>query len=136
MSNRTRNLTISAMFLAIGQILPFITGQIPAIGAMISPMHYPVFLCGFICGPLYAGLVGFICPLLRSVLFGMPAMYPNAVAMAFELCAYGIITGVVYQGMKDKGLFGVYVTLIVAMIGGRIVWDPSFTMISSKSSNV
>ena len=30
--------------------LPFLTGQIPQIGAMLSPMHIPVLLCGFLCG--------------------------------------------------------------------------------------
>ena len=48
---RIRLLTLSAMFLAIGQVLPFITGQIPQIGSMLLPMHFPIFLCAFVCGP-------------------------------------------------------------------------------------
>ena len=43
-------LTLSAMFLAIGLVLPFFTGQIPQIGNMLLPMHIPVLLCGLICG--------------------------------------------------------------------------------------
>ena len=130
---KTKYLTLSAMFLAIGQVLPFITGQIPQIGAMLSPMHFPVFLCAFFCGPSYALIVGFICPLLRSVLFNMPVMFPNAIAMAFELAAYGFITGTIYKLFKDKNLISIYTSLIIGMIGGRIVWGIAQTILMSVS---
>ena len=87
--NELKNLVIAAMLLAVGLVLPFLTGQIQQIGNMLLPMHFPVILCGLICGWKYGLGVGFILPLLRSVIFGMPVMYPNAFAMAFELAAYG-----------------------------------------------
>lgn len=119
---QTRLLILTAMFLALGQVLPFITGQIPQIGKMLSPMHIPVLLCGFFCGPLYGAVMGFICPLLRSMLFGMPVMFPSAVGMAFELLTYGLVTGLLSRrfGMKTYGK--IYLTLIIAMIAGRLVW--------------
>ena len=123
--NNTRSikrLTLAAMFLAIGQILPFITGQIPQIGKMLSPMHFPIFLCGYICGWKYGGIVGFICPLLRSVLFGMPVMYPSAIGMAFELMTYGIVSGLLSEKFGTKPLWRVYLSLIPAMLIGRLVW--------------
>ena len=116
------NLTKAAMFLAIGQILPFVTGQIPQIGQMLCPMHFPILLCGFFCGWKYGMLVGFICPLLRSVLFGMPVMFPNAVAMAFELMTYGFISGLLSEKLGTEKLGRIYFILIVSMIAGRIVW--------------
>ena len=118
---RIKNLTLAAMFLALGLVLPFLTGQIPQIGVMLSPMHYPVLLCGFICGWQYGALVGFICPLLRSVLFGMPPM-PSAIPMAFELMTYGCLAGLIYSFFKEKNLTAICVTLVLAMLGGRIVW--------------
>ena len=45
-----KNLTLAAMFLAAGLVLPFVTGQIPQIGSMLLPMHLPVLLCGLVCG--------------------------------------------------------------------------------------
>jgi len=72
------------MFIAIGLVLPFFTGQIPQIGRMLLPMHIPVFLCGLICGWKYGLMVGFILPLLRYAVFGMPVIFPNGIAMAFE----------------------------------------------------
>ena len=88
-----RRMVYAALFLALAMVLPFLTGQIPQIGSMLSPMHIPVLLCGFLCGWPWGLAVGFIAPLLRSVLFGMPPMFPGAVAMAFELAVYGCVSG-------------------------------------------
>lgn len=121
MNDRTRKLTFSALYLAIALVLPFITGQIPEIGAMLSPMHIPVLLCGFVCGWPWGLAVGLIAPMLRSVLFGMPTMYPTAIAMTFELAVYGALTGILYRLLPRK-TWSVYAALIIAMIGGRLVW--------------
>lgn len=113
---------LAALFVAVGLVLPLFTGQIKGIGRMLLPMHIPVMLCGLVCGPYYGLAVGFILPLLRSVLFGMPTIYPSAVGMAFELATYGIVTGFLCIKVKPFSLFAVYRALIVAMIAGRVVW--------------
>ncbi|HEY8350334.1 MAG TPA: ECF transporter S component [Clostridia bacterium] len=113
-------LVLSGMFLALGLLLPFLTGQIPTVGSMLLPMHIPVLLCGFVCGWPYGLAVGFITPLFRYMLFGMPPM-PNALAMAFELAVYGFCTGLFYKLLPKKNVF-VYVALIISMIFGRIIW--------------
>ena len=120
-SLRIRKLIYAALYLAIAMVLPFLTGQIPQIGAMLSPMHIPVLLCGFMCGWPWGLAVGFIAPLLRSVLFGMPALFPAAVAMAFELAVYGGMSGLLYRLLPRKP-WAVYLALIIAMIAGRVVW--------------
>lgn len=120
-SLRIRKLVYTALYLAIAMVLPFLTGQIPQIGAMLSPMHIPVLLCGFMCGWPWGLAVGFIAPLLRSVLFGMPALFPAAVAMAFELAVYGGMSGLLYCLLPRKP-WAVYAALIIAMIAGRVVW--------------
>ena len=116
-----RRLTYAALYLAIAMVLPFATGQIPRIGAMLCPMHIPVLLCGFMCGWKWGLAVGFVAPLLRSVLFGMPPMFPRAVAMAFELAVYGGTAGILYSILPRRTV-SVYVTLLTAMILGRVVW--------------
>ncbi len=124
-SVQLRKFILSAFFMSIGLVLPFITGQIPQIGKMLSPMHIPVFLCGFICGAPYGALVGLITPPLRAVLFGMPALFPQSVGMAFELCTYGLVSGLLYslfKRLRKGGIVFIYVTLILSMICGRIVW--------------
>ena len=117
---QSRRLTFAALCLALCMALPFLTGQIPQIGQALSPMHIPVFLCGFLCGWPHAVCVGFIAPLLRNALFAMPAM-PNAIAMAFELAAYGFLSGFLYPKFPKTAPF-LYVTLLSAMVGGRLVW--------------
>ena len=113
-------LTYSALCLALGLTLPFLTGQIPEIGAMLCPMHFPVILCGFLCGFPWGMAVGFVTPILRSVIFGMPGMI-SAIPMAFELLTYGLLAGLLYKLFENK-LIGTYASLISAMVGGRIVW--------------
>ncbi|MCX7657159.1 MAG: ECF transporter S component, partial [Oscillospiraceae bacterium] len=117
----TKKLTLSAAFLGLGLVLPFLTGQVPQVGSMLLPMHIPVLLCGIICGWEYGLAVGAILPLLRSVIFGMPPIYPTALAMTFELAAYGAVIGFSYKKFF-KGTAGVYLSLLTAMVSGRIVW--------------
>lgn len=120
-----KKLVLSAMFLALGLVLPFLTGQIPEFGSMLLPMHIPILLCGMIVGGPWGLAVGFICPLLRSFLFSMPPLYPAAVSMAFELATYGFVSGVFYSKMKSKGTAGIYISLIAAMLLGRVIWGVS-----------
>ena len=116
-----QKLVLAAMFLAIGHILPFFTGQIPQIGKMLLPMHIPVLLCGFICGWQYGLVVGFILPLMRSMIFSMPLMFPTAVCMAFELAAYGAVAGLLYGRVHRRNIVSAYGCLLAAMVCGRIV---------------
>lgn len=121
MNKHIKNLTLSGMFLAIGLVLPLLTGQIQHIGNMLLPMHIPVLLCGLICGWQYGGTIGLIMPLLRNLIFGMPPM-PNAVSMAFELAAYGLVIGLLYGHSKWKCVFSLYRSMLIAMLAGRAVW--------------
>ena len=118
-SLQIRRMTYAALYLAIAMVLPFVTGQIPQIGQALCPMHIPALLCGFMCGWPWGAAVGFIAPLLRSVVFGMPPMLPTGVAMAFELAVYGGMTGLLRRKLPPKAGFA-YPVLVIAMIAGRI----------------
>ncbi len=125
-------ITSAAIFLALAFVLPFLTGQIPQIGAMLCLMHIPVLLCGFICGWKYGLIVGLIAPLLRSFTLGMPPLFPTALCMSFELATYGLLSGLVYQILPKKKSY-TYLSLIIAMLGGRFVWG--ITMFSCLGFN-
>lgn len=118
---KIKQITLAALFITIGLVLPLITFNIPTIGSMLLPMHIPVLLAGFVCGGPVALLVGFITPILRSLIFSMPMMYPTAIAMAFELATYGLIAGLIFSKSK-KNMLSIYLSLIISMIIGRIVW--------------
>lgn len=129
-----KNMILAAMFMAVGLVLPFLTGQIREIGNMLLPMHIPVLLCGLICGWQYGAIVGFILPPLRFMLFGMPVLFPTGIAMAFELATYGLIIGFLYSHSKWKCVFSLYRSLIAAMVCGRIVWGIARVLMTGVSN--
>jgi thiamine transporter ThiT len=115
-------LTFSAMFLAIGLVLPYLTGNIPEVGSALCPMHIPVLLCGLICGWKYGLMVGLVLPVLRSLLFGMPPLFPTAAAMAFELATYGAVSGMMLKFVHTGKTYpDLYIAMVTAMLAGRIV---------------
>ncbi|MBE6534370.1 MAG: ECF transporter S component [Ruminococcaceae bacterium] len=114
-----QTMIFSALFLALALVLPFLGGQMPEINSVFCPMHIPIFLCGFICGWKWGLTVGFVAPILRSLIFGFPVIYPIAISMAFELAAYGLITGFSKTFLPKKKPF-IYCSLITSMIIGRI----------------
>lgn len=117
----TKKLTTSAVCLALCLLLPFVTGQIQQIGQMLCPMHLPVFLCAFLCGPVWAAGVGIIAPFLRYLLFSMPPVYPMGMSMAVELLVYGLVAGFVYQ-KGECSVPRIYFSLAFAMVAGRLAW--------------
>lgn len=121
-SMKTSNkVVLSGIFLALTMVLPLMVGGIPQIGNMLLPMHIPVLLCGFICGPKYGLIVGFIAPLLKFVLQGVPPLFPVGMSMCLELATYGFVTGLLYRRFA-KTTKNIYMDLVVAMILGRVVW--------------
>ncbi|NLJ74121.1 MAG: ECF transporter S component [Firmicutes bacterium] len=117
----TKRIVLAGLFLALGLLMPFITAQVPSIGRKLLPMHIPVLLGGFVMGWPAGLVVGLILPLFRSVLFGMPPLFPTAVAMTFELGTYGFLTGLLYERLPKNNV-NIYATLVLSMIGGRVVW--------------
>lgn len=128
-----KTITMSALILALTLVMPFVTMQIPQIGSRLLPMHLPVLLGGYLLGGIPAMAVGFIAPLLRHLLFSMPPLM-TAVAMAFELAAYGLVAGLMYTKSK-KTTADVYISLIAAMIAGRLVWGVVSFVIYTMAGN-
>lgn len=106
------------MFLALGLVLPFLTGQIPQIGRLLLPMHIPVLLCGLICGWQFGAAVGALTPLLRNLIFSAPGI-PTAYFMAAELLTYGLVIGIVFGCFRKKNLPALYCSMLIAMLAGR-----------------
>lgn len=117
MESNTKELVKGGLFLALGLILPYIFHFTGMPGNMLLPMHIPVLLCGFILGERYGLIIGFITPLINSVLTGMPPIYPTAISMAFELACYGWLSGYLFR----KKSWNIYLCLILAMIFGRLI---------------
>lgn len=131
-NHRVRCLVYAGVCLALALLLPFLTGQMQTIGSALCPMHIPVLLAGFLCGPWWGLAVGIIAPLLRSALFGMPPLFPKAASIAFELAAYGLVSGVLYRALPKKP-WGVWTALAAAMLAGRLVWGAVMTVFAGVS---
>ena len=119
MSN-TKKLCFSAMMLAVGVLLPMAFHAIPNGGSIFAPMHLPVFVTGFLCGPMYGAIVGLVCPLLSFLFTGMPtvAFLPNMMA---ELLVYSTASGVFFRIIKTgRFIPDVYISLVCSMLAGRI----------------
>ncbi|MFZ5351282.1 MAG: ECF transporter S component [Bacillota bacterium] len=117
MNKKTNKLVKSGIFLALGLIVPYTFHMVGFAGQVFLPMHIPVLLCGLLLGAQYGFTVGLMTPLLSSLLTGMPPIYPVGVSMTFELAAYGMISGVIYK----KTRLNIYISLILAMLAGRLV---------------
>ena len=122
MNEKTKKITLSALFIALGLVLPLLTGQLKQLGNAFLPMHLPVLLCGLVVGPVHGLIVGLILPILRHFTFGMPPLYPTGISMAFELATYGFVVGYVYKVSRWKCIIALYESLIIAMVAGRIIW--------------
>lgn len=119
---RTRTMVLAALFLALGLVLPSLTGAIKEIGDSLLPLHLVVMLCGVICGWQYATPMGLALPFLRAAFFSMPPFYPNAVWMALELATYGFVIGFLFTLRKKYSRVYLLVCLICSMLAGRVVW--------------
>ncbi|MBR5295968.1 MAG: ECF transporter S component [Clostridia bacterium] len=124
-----RSIVYAAVCLAMCMVLPLLTGNIPEIGQQFAPMHFPVFLCGFIAGPFWGAVVGFVAPFLRYFIFSVPVIYPQGVRMAAELLVYGMAAGLFYRYLPKKPI-GIYVSLLCAQFFGRLAWGAAQYLIS------
>lgn len=122
MMNKTKKLTLTAMCLALGVILPQAFHMIPNAGNIFLPMHIPVLICGFICGPFYGLTVGIITPCLSHIIFSMPPATMLG-QMIVELGVYGLCTGLLNQIITiNNELLKYYLVLIISMVVGRITY--------------
>lgn len=133
--NNTKKIIFSSLMLSLGIVLPLFTSQIKEIGDSLLPMHLPVMLCGLVCGWVYGLTIGFCMPFMRSLIFSMPPMYPNAVWMAFELATYGFVIGFLYNRKVNKSILWLYFSLICSMLCGRVVWGTVKLILLSVKGN-
>jgi len=117
-NKQIRNITFSALLIAVGLVLPqlfhAVGGQ--TAGTIFLPLHIPVFVAGLLLGPAMGGSIGLLLPFVSSLMTGMPPAL-RLPFMMVELCAYGVISGLIMKQTKNALL-----SLIVAQVGGRIFY--------------
>lgn len=116
-----KNMTLTAVCIALCVVLPIAFHSIPDAGSVFLPMHIPVLICGMICGWPYGFICGLMGPLVSSFLTGMPpiAILP---AMMLECGTYGMVSGIMLKLVHTKRTYGdLYIALVVAMLAGRVL---------------
>ena len=120
--NKTKQLVLTAMFIALGVILPQAFHAIPNAGSIFLPMHIPVLISGYVVGPLFGLLCGILTPLLSHLIFSMPPA-PILPSMLCELAVYGLMTGILSKVIKiENDYVKAYVVLILSMLAGRLTY--------------
>ena len=117
--NKTKQLSLSSMFLALGVLFPQLFHAIPNAGNIFLPMHIPVLICGFVCGPIYGLLVGLVTPILSYLIFAMPSTIMLS-QMIVELSIYGFLIGLLNKKIHlSNVLLKNYLVLISSMMKWR-----------------
>jgi len=132
--SKTKKIVITALFIALGIVLPLAFHTIPNAGQVLLPMHIPILLCGLVVGFPYGLACGILTPVLSSLITGMPpvAFLP---AMVCELAAFGTVSSLLMRFTPVKNLFArTYISLIGAMIVGRIFFGILNALIFSAGS--
>lgn len=120
--SKTKRTVYAAMCLALGVVLPLAFHSIPNSGSIFLPMHLPVLLCGLICGWPFGLACGVLTPVLSSLITGMPPM-AYVPGMVCELAVYGLVSGLLLRYVRTgKTLADIYISLISAMLIGRVVY--------------
>jgi hypothetical protein len=74
------------------------------------------------CGSVSGLLVGFFVPFFCFALQGLPPIFPNGIAMSFELATYGLVSGWLRQKSGKKENKTLIVELLASMALGRVTW--------------
>lgn len=134
MTSVTKSVT-TAVLMALCVVLPMTLHFIPNAGVLLSPMHLPVLLCGLICGWPFGLLCGLTGPILSSLISGMPPMGPVLYGMIIELGVYGLVTGILMKFVRTGKLVAdLYISLVTAMLAGRIVGGLAKALVFSAGS--
>lgn len=138
----TLNIVTCAMLSALAVILAssvhYFAGGDTNIASLISPMHFPVFLAGILCGQWLGLICGAMAPLIGFLTSGRPPFPQGLIPMVFELATYGFLTGLfrkIFLKNPKTDRFASIIALVLAMIGGRIVNAVCFAIVTAILGN-
>ncbi len=113
----TKELVLTALFIAIGVILPQLFHLIGGdnAGKIFLPMHIPVFIAAMYLGVRSGVLVAVITLLISMLLLGMPTV-PIGNIMFFELLVYALVAGY----LSNNRNLNPYISFFVAKLLGML----------------
>lgn len=137
----TLNVVTTAMLASIAVILASVFHMLGGqyIATLFSPMHFPILLCGILCGPWLGAIGGFVSPIISFAAAGRPPFPTQMVPMVLELTVYGFLTGLmrwVFLKNPKTNRFASVLALVIAMVAGRLInaFVGAFFMMGSEST--
>ncbi|MCJ7813332.1 hypothetical protein MUP95_08475 [bacterium] len=115
MGIRTTNLTLSALFIAMGILIPILFHMV-GLGSVFLPMFWPIAACGFFVPFQYTVIVGGLTPVLSSLMTGMPPQ-PILTKMIFEMI---FLSGAIHL-FYTKTRFGILWIVLIGVAFSRII---------------
>ncbi len=113
MTNKTQQITQSALFMALGILIPVLFHS-TGLGAVFLPMFWPMAIGAFFLPPGFIVITGLFTPLLSMLLTGMPP-FPLVFILMIEITVMMIT---IYFTNKHT-LLGVLPVLVSALIISR-----------------
>lgn len=129
---------LSALAVILASSVHFLAGGDTTIASLISPMHFPVFLAGILCGQWLGLICGAMAPLINFLTSGRPPFPQGLIPMVFELATYGFLTGLfrkVFLKNPATNRFASVIALVLAMIAGRLVNALCFAIVTAAMGN-
>jgi hypothetical protein len=114
MNKTTNTITKSALFIALGILLPMILHPF-GLGSVLLPMFWPIALSGYFLPLTFALMVGIATPLLSSLITGMPPVSPPIVyVMMVELAVLASVISYLYHHTTLKLFWPLLIGLILS----------------------
>lgn len=129
---------LCAMAVVIASAVHHLSGGNTVIASLFSPMHFPVFLAGILCGQWLGLICGVLTPVVSFMSSGRPPFPNGLLPMLFELATYGFLTGLlrsVFLKNPKTNKFSSILALIISMVAGRIVNALVYAIIVATSGS-
>ena len=113
--NNVRSYVLTAAFVSLAVLVPWVFHQFQLAGPTFLPMHIFVLMAGLLFGWRAGVIVGLLTPLTSYAISGIPVLtiLPQVLV---ELSAYGLIAGILREKYNLRATW----SLLGAMIGGRL----------------
>lgn len=122
-------INFSILFVVLAVALPLVAHQFHLAGQIFLPMHLFVFAAALLFGWRAGLMVGILTPSISYLTSGMPllSVLPQ---ITIEIVTYGLVAGLCREKLK----FNLYISLIIAMVAGRLASGFSALLIGTAVS--
>jgi hypothetical protein len=114
MRDRTQYITLSALFMAMGVLIPMVF-HATGLGNIFLPMFWPVALSAFFLPVGFSAAVGALTPTVSTLFTGMPPVSPPIFQiMVVEMVSLTTLTSLLYHNTRWGNFWALALGLLVS----------------------